>query len=515
MYIQPNSTIKLYKNVPLDTTYEHTLWFDNVSAQNNYFHNNSSILLQTFDGQTYQRVVKGEMTLGVNAESIYTCNYLAFRNTAFGSKWFYAFVTSVEYVSNTASKLTFEIDVMQTYLFDVTLKESFVEREHSTTDNAGDNILPENVDCGEYVFEGYGAALNVIGNDTVIIVSYVDSSSHGTLIDGVYSGVKKRAFNCNNTGIDNLNTFLDTFLETPDNIVSMYMCPKTIVPTASDEGTTLSYGSSGITTRIDLGAMDDSATFGSYTPKNKKMYTYPFNYVTIDNANGNTLQLRYEFFNDSHVTLSFESCIAEPVQIVCRPYGYKGTSSGGGISEPQTLNTESISLQSFPECSWNNDTFKAWLAQNTIPIGLNTLGMLTSQGLTPTTMNTSGVFNLMTSAYTASIATDVVRGSYQTGNANFGNNKQRFYGARTRITENYARSIDAFFSKYGYATRKLKVPNRNARKQWTYCKTNGCIVIGNAPADDVRRICEIYDKGITFWKNASNVGNYELDNSPI
>ena len=31
--------------------------------------------------------------------------------------------------------------------------------------------------------------------------------------------------------------------------------------------------------------------------------------------------------------------------------------------------------------------------------------------------------------------------------------------------------------------------------------------------DDVRKICSIYDSGITFWKNPSEVGNYSLDNS--
>ena len=45
--------------------------------------------------------------------------------------------------------------------------------------------------------------------------------------------------------------------------------------------------------------------------------------------------------------------------------------------------------------------------------------------------------------------------------------------------------------------------------------TNGCVLKGNAPADDIRKICSIYDDGITFWKNPSEVGNYSLDNSLV
>ena len=68
---------------------------------------------------------------------------------------------------------------------------------------------------------------------------------------------------------------------------------------------------------------------------------------------------------------------------------------------------------------------------------------------------------------------------------------------------------------YGYATKKIKVPNTNVRENWTYTKTKNCVVKSNAPADDVKKICSIYDKGITFWRNPANVGNYNLSNNPI
>ena len=70
-----------------------------------------------------------------------------------------------------------------------------------------------------------------------------------------------------------------------------------------------------------------------------------------------------------------------------------------------------------------------------------------------------------------------------------------------------------YFDMFGYATHRVKIPNRSIRPHWNYVKTNGCVLRGNAPADDVRKICTIYDDGITFWKNGDEIGNYSLDNS--
>ena len=98
MYIQPNTTIRIIKNCPLDIDYANTIYFTSVSQQTSFF-------LNTLDGytlqnNTYQRVDKGKMRVQMNAEALYNCNYLAFQNASFGSKWFYAFITGVEYINN-------------------------------------------------------------------------------------------------------------------------------------------------------------------------------------------------------------------------------------------------------------------------------------------------------------------------------------------------------------------------------------------------------------------------------
>ena len=94
MLIQPNSTISILKNVPLDNTYNHTLWFDNVGAQSTYF---ASMAKYTMSGQSYQRVNRGVGRIQKKADDIYDCNYMMFQNTSYGNKWFYAFITAIEH----------------------------------------------------------------------------------------------------------------------------------------------------------------------------------------------------------------------------------------------------------------------------------------------------------------------------------------------------------------------------------------------------------------------------------
>ena len=93
-------------------------------------------------------------------------------------------------------------------------------------------------------------------------------------------------------------------------------------------------------------------------------------------------------------------------------------------------------------------------------------------------------------------------------------NEKRFHILKKCITKNYAMMLDSYFDMYGYAVKQHGVPNMNARPHWTYVKTIGCSVGGNIPADDARDIETIFDNGIRFWKDHTEIGNYSLNNAP-
>ena len=82
------------------------------------------------------------------------------------------------------------------------------------------------------------------------------------------------------------------------------------------------------------------------------------------------------------------------------------------------------------------------------------------------------------------------------------------------IRAEFAQIIDNYFNVYGYATHRVKIPNRAIRPHWNYVKTQNVSLTGSVPADDMARLRQIYDNGVTFWRNGNEVGDYSLDNRP-
>lgn len=170
MYIEPNSTIKLLKNVPLDPSYTDTLYFSDLTSQLNAF--NTIWTKRTFERQSYQRARRGVLRLQVLADTVYDYNYMLFQNTAYGNKWFFAFIKSIDYINDNTSEINYELDVMQTWFFEAQLEPCFVEREHAATDEIGENIAPEPVDLGPIICDDiYTMEDTTFTNYCIIIAS--------------------------------------------------------------------------------------------------------------------------------------------------------------------------------------------------------------------------------------------------------------------------------------------------------------------------------------------------------
>ena len=91
-----------------------------------------------------------------------------------------------------------------------------------------------------------------------------------------------------------------------------------------------------------------------------------------------------------------------------------------------------------------------------------------------------------------------------------------FYGDILSIRAEFARIIDDYFNMFGYATNRVKTPNITGRPHWNYVKTKGVVLdVANAPQPYIQKITDCFNKGITFWHNPSEVGNYALDNRPV
>ena len=502
-----NTYIKILKDIPLDNTYRDTIFFDTQANQSSYF--NSKVVF-TLTENTYQRI-PNVMRISIAADKLYDCNYLMFSNiNNYKNKTFYAFITEIKYINETTTELAYEIDVMQTWHFDYTFNPSFVEREHAATDNIGDNLVPEVLELGDYkIYAEHRTGYMDYGDYCIVIACTFDmdlANAVGDRYAGIYSGLKFLKFDATETGIADLNDFLLTVASgnKSDGIVSIFMMPGQFFKLSTDQADAYPVFLSKHYSSLD-----------GYVPKNKKLFCYPYNMLYVTNLNGVSAEYHYEYHAlTDHSTNAIEfdiQCDVSPnPTAMLVPYKYKGSTDFNY--------NEKMTMDGFPQCAYNIDSFKAWLAQNAVSSGVAIAGGAISTiagAVTGSAVGvSSGILSIAQSVgqiYTAHTMPPQAHGS--TGNSAmvaFGIKDFHFY--EMGIRAEFARIIDEYFTMFGYATHRVKVPNRNTRPYWNYVKTISCCLTGSVPFNDMRKIKQIHDNGITYWKSGANVGNYALNN---
>lgn len=519
MYIEPNTNIRILKNCPLNSDYQNTIYFDNPESQKNYF---IGLTKHRLTKQSFQRVATGYMRVEIKVEDLYDCNYLMFQNESFGGKWFYAFITSVEYVNNITSEIGFTIDVMQTWFFDYELLPSFVVREHSATDIIGENTVPENLEHGEYIttassFTGIGELyVYVLATELVAVRGIPDEvilspQSIGGLPMPCYVFKLGRVTNFSGSIISSL---AQAYAGAGKNeaIVGVFTAPENFVSTTS---------------AIRVNTITGAPRTLSKTPRNKKLYTYPYCCNAVV-CGGQGKVFRYELFDDGVPQFQSRSGFGVNLKVAITPINY----SGNGFDIENT-----VSLSGFPVLPWRANYFQNWIAQNKASLIYGTVKDTITGALGISKMNPNNypyslrgfesgfaegsnqligavdnVINRGITVYEHSIIPDSMVGTADSTDALAIDNKLGFYNYCRSIKPEFVDIIDNYFDMFGYATNRLKVPNRNVRPHWCFTQTAGCNIKGEMPQTDINQVINIYNKGITFWKNPDEIGNYSLDN---
>ena len=511
MYIQPNSVIKLLTNCPLDDSYDHTLYFSNASAQASYF---TGLTKYNFIAQTYQRHTNNTLRVQVLADNIFDCNYLMFQNTSYGNKWFYAFVKEVTYLNNSVSEIEYEIDVMQTWLFDYELEECFVEREHSITDNIGDNLVPEKLDTGDYISSSLQDT-GVLGGVSLVVSATVKEEG-GEIIDvggayygGRFSGTYYTVFSDSMSGASECAEFLLKIVEAgkENSIVSVFTMPSALV-------TSLGFPANNYTVTYNKKYID----IDGYNPKNKKLFTSPYNTLYVTNYQGTGVEFPFEYFNTFSCKFIVTGDMSDGCTAVLAPINYKNDGDIPNYDEKMTLSCGNL-------CSYATDAYKSWLAQNGLSTAFNALST-GALGVAGASLLTNPVGqSIAVAGAVVGVASSIAQYRertllpYQAKGASGGATPeiigiQDFGFMNKHIRAEFAKIIDSYFDMFGYATHKVKTPNIDSRPYWNYVKLGTVVLTGTLPASDSKKVESIYKNGVTFWKNGANVGNYSLDNSP-
>lgn len=545
-YVAPNTTIHLMDMIRLDPRYENTAWFNNRTAQTSYF---LSCVRQgmSFSNQSYQRKNRGVIRLQADYGNVIACNYMMFQNSSFENKWFYAFITKVEYISNNVTEITYEIDVIQTYLFDWNINQCFVEREHSATDYIGDNVLPEDVPVTAWTYSDPVKAPpfdETVSTDylPVAVVASTESADEMTgttqydnlrfVGSRVYNGCYLYGFHLPSGGImptPNLDTFLRQVVNNNkiNGIVAIFMCPGAFAPIYKQGEGGFYLDTSHLVSEPYLWEIPKHQSWtysyaGKNGPRNKKLYTFQFNKLIITDHDEANAEYPYEYFVGSQYNAQFKirSSITPNPEFACIPYSFKGSTDSF---------IHQLISHGYPQCSFATDTFERWLAQNKYRLifgkatsAVQSAGRAASEialggelgAMFGATNVISGVSSILGEMLTVNSMPDQLNGTIGQ-NVNLESRAIGFYYYYARAIDECCAMADDFFDMYGYKTCLHKVPNIHVRENWTYTKTVGCIITGSVPADDAKKIESIFDAGIRFWTTEANIGDYSLPNNTL
>lgn len=499
-------------SVPLESDYKHTLYFSSPDAQNAYFLGKT---VYNKDDFSYQRK-EGFIRYPKHIDDLSSVNYIMYRNDETSTKWYYAFITDLEYKSEEVTFIHFELDVIQTYMFDYNIRPSFVEREHVDNDAKGAHTYPEGLEVGDFVCEyrdqvtelnSYAYVMGV--TDSVVPVTE-DADGWGAVTggryNGIYSGVKYYAYSDPSA----INSMIAQYAKKgfSDSITSLFMYPLPLLEL--DESGNHEVLGSEKPKEINKNVAYNATFSTDYKPKNNKLYSYPYQYLLVTNNNGASAVYHFEDFASNKIEFLVQGCLTPGGSIRAIPKNYRGVAQN---------DEEGLNLGKFPICNWTSDEYTNWLTQNSVNIGV---GIASGFG-EALTGNVAGAINTiggqLLQVHQMKFTSAQSRGNTNCGDVISASFKNTFFFQQMRIKEEYMIIIDNYFSMYGYKCNRVKVPFSNHRENYWYTKTIDVsiepVTSKGIPMNDQQKIKECYNSGITFWRDPSKICDYSVSNEEI
>ena len=536
----PDSGLRLL-NMRMDSELRNTLWFPDRNTQTNWFLSQTDFI--SFTDYSY---VKKDNTivLACREEDIWRFNYVMYQNTNFSSKWFYAFIVKREWASDYSTRIYLKTDPLQTWMFDWSLMTSFIERQHSTTDEPGDNIIPEPIGGSQVIYQISGTV--DCTPDWIGVFATSSASGEGTSgvkIGGMYSGAQ--------------NVFLDQVL--PNNLLNSYVNNGMATAVSKIQQITGFGTESGSVTGYNATYQKHPTNIAGYTPRNRKLLSGAFvnGYVT---GFGQEIKFTPDFCSGSEVQVNFAQDITSgSVYCYISNYGQQGVNGHTNVLG---------FLFTFPESTWaynqykndynlhngSNSIFRERSGMqrdvNRLNAGIGTIGNIASLAagiadiVNPASMLGGDLARDVT-GFTDSIKSAVsdaaslyqnyngideisqnlayIDESYNapaTGNVAQSNPfiaagetivKYGWLVPDARIAERY----DQFLDVYGYAQKTYAIPNLHARNAWTYVKVTELMLDGNCPDEDEVQIRQAFRNGIFWWVYNKEFGNFNQDNGIV
>lgn len=398
------SSITFYKNVNLDVQSGNTYYFADRNAQATFFNNKA---WKTVTGTSYQREGRNYVRVYETMAQLLQCDYLSFINPDYENKRFFCFISGVTYINDRCQEVEYQVDLIQTWLLDIQFKPCMIDRNHPASDALFSNLLPETFDMGECLvnqFYNYTPIIfSVIFQATFDIYGWIQSNFtskplameyvRGDLFDG-YSMVGVDAFISTVDYAGNGSAFAVIFEKiftgaggvTMEDFTNIWLYPGTLLGragtdtcpgTRSDiDGRLREYWKVANPGKDPIAFGDLPQDFDGYTPKNNKIFSYPYCFIHVSNNVGSAVDYRFERFapltegsTRSRYSGWIQGTTQNEAKMRLSPRNYAGVYDAN--ADDITYNgylklnlEESIDSQSFPIVSLIGDPYNIYFAQN-------------------------------------------------------------------------------------------------------------------------------------------------------
>jgi hypothetical protein len=372
--VWPKDTVVDLVNVPWNNDYRDIVKFNDRAALDTYIDSRAASGIRI----TKMSYLKPNQPIAIDVpfNVALKYNYLRARNpiqpiSGDESRNYYYFVTNVEYVAPNTTRVTLQLDVWQTFGFDATFGNCYIERGHigiantKAFDNYGrDNLtIPEGIDIGSEYQVVTKANKSIVARDlpgqtdyyNVLVVSTTDlqadpgtisapklKSAQGGRFAGMPSGASQYLWPNAESFAAWLATMQDASWITA-GIVSI-----TIIPPITRYGI-ISWAAGNKPTPVPSyhwlprvysmwANWRNSSELNNYIPARyrglKKLFTFPYMVIELTTFTGTPIMIKPEAWNDANATVVERINPVPPNQrVAISPYHYNSIPGAGADAE--------------------------------------------------------------------------------------------------------------------------------------------------------------------------------------
>lgn len=559
--------------VPWNDSYKHVRLYGDRTSQNSDILSMCGISSDNYAYVSRDRILK----VSIPADRLYHVNYCAYRNPSLGSRWIYCFVTNVKYVNDNTTELTLETDVFQTFLYGVdwTLPACMVEREHTDDDDAlwtDEPAFDLAYTVTDETFKRFDVGYVVVmtcsqpEQNQNLIEDWLNPSGYYakpldmSIYKGVPYGCQAYCFKMETAGGGYVTDQLEMFLNgiqwagSIESIAAIFTVPS-FFELPNDGPITSPTAQFQNAIAVESFDAPTWTSANGYTPRNKKLYRYPYTYLNLTDMNGSSSEIRYELCGAATPKVNINAWVNPACQCLAYVKGYMGLDAN--LSTGIVTNMGALG-------SWPSNAYQTWVGQNgltttitAVAAGVALAGVtggtsiaaaaanlgeraaLREMGLTAmggiagreaaknigkvAAIGAAGTAASMFQQHASHYKQPVTSRGNLNMNTMYQTGLQGVYAQRIQCVPEIMRQIDDFFDMFGYAVNKVKVPNMTGNDGFNYVKTvnaapksllktaGGIVTDGGrgTPAAELSVIEACFNAGITLWHTTSGFGSFK------